>query len=65
MPALGGLCESCGLPMQWCFAKGFLYVRCEGCPDLLVEDLETSLDQKLRVARAREGRETDETDFPF
>ena len=52
--------------MQWCFARGFLYVKCDGCPDLLVEDLEQDLAQKLQVARAREKDvRLDEADFPF
>jgi len=50
--APGGLCESCRMPMKWCFAGPHLLVHCPRCTDFLEEDFGTHL------ARAtREGRE--------
>ena len=31
MTAPGGLCESCGLPLRWCFLEGELYTVCDEC----------------------------------
>nr|APC94151.1 hypothetical protein [uncultured marine virus] len=65
MSAPGGMCESCGMPMSWTFAHGELWVRCEGCPDLLAENFSKPVVQKVQEARARERREASEDEFPF
>ena len=48
MSAPAGLCESCGLAMQWTFSGGELWVRCPRCTDLFGTDL---------AGDYREGRE--------
>ena len=38
MAAPAGLCESCGLPMQWTCLDEVMYVRCAHCSDLFEVD---------------------------
>ena len=52
MSAPGGLCGSCGLPMQWNFTAGELLVRCCRCLDFFDVDLGT-----VSAEEFREGRE--------
>ena len=54
MSAPAGLCESCGMPMQWCFIHGELVVRCDGCIDLFPVD--SSYGTEVAGGN-REGRE--------
>ena len=57
MAAPGGTCESCNTPLKWCFAKGFLYVRCPVCTDLFAEDLGMDPARELHETGTR--RETE------
>ena len=54
MSAPAGLCGSCGLPMQWCFIGGGMFVRCKVCMDLFEEDGEVA---RILQYEKREGRE--------
>jgi len=65
VPAPGGTCMSCGSPMSWTFARGELWVSCDGCPDLFAENFTQTMAQKVQYARARERREAGEDEFPF
>jgi len=61
--APGGICVSCGAPMQWCMHRGLLYVRCRYCVDLFGTELASD-----GVARRREVEEVDDRafdDLPF
>ena len=53
MSAPAGLCESCGMPMQWTFLRKELMVRCDGCIDLFGTEFAGSY---------REGREASEAE---
>jgi len=44
--APGGLCESCGQPLRWCFLGGLLHTVCDECYGL-----------ELAEGDHREGRE--------
>ena len=52
MTAPAGLCESCGMPMQWTFMDTVLMVRCEYCFDFFGSDPGTEV-----AGEYREGRE--------
>ena len=39
MPAPGGVCVSCGSPMQWTVVDDEMWVRCRYCADLFGTDL--------------------------
>ena len=63
MSAPGGLCGSCGRPLQWTMHEGLLWVRCRWCVDLFGTE--------FAEGESREGREAvmpdDRSDFdlPF
>ncbi len=57
MPAPGGLCESCGSPLQWTVPHrqvGGLLVRCKNCPDLFEESGTEVAERELREGHGAE-----------
>ena len=54
MPAPGGLCVSCGMPMHWTFIAGVLQVWCDECIDLFGDPGDDGTDV---AGDNREGRE--------
>ena len=63
MAAPGGLCGSCGRPVQWTTHQGELFVRCAHCIDIFEEALVSGMDL---AGELREGREAEGEDgLPF
>ena len=58
--APGGVCVSCGGPMQWTVFRGEMWIRCRRCFDMFGTDLADQVTDDEAVRR-----DVDSAELPF